>query len=183
MIRSTIPRALPLLALLIAVLVVVASHSAFAGDAPAAPSAQSTFDRLKALEGTWVGTAGFGEEKSPTTVTYKLTGAGSVVMETLFGGTNEEMVTMYHVDRDRLMLTHYCAGQNQPRMRAIPTADPNTIRFVYLDATNLASARDAHMHAAAITFINTDHIQSAWTAYADGKPAHEARFDLTRSKH
>jgi hypothetical protein len=42
---------------------------------------------------------------------------GSVVMETMMAGTDYEMINMYHLDGDDLVLTHYCAGGNQPTMR------------------------------------------------------------------
>jgi len=31
---------------------------------------------------------------------------------------HESMVTMYHLDKGRVMMTHYCSAQNQPRMQA-----------------------------------------------------------------
>ena len=48
---------------------------------------------------------------------FKTSAAGTVVMETMNPGTGHEMINMYHVDGDDLLLTHYCAGNNQPRMR------------------------------------------------------------------
>ena len=86
------------------------------------------FDRLKSLEGTWTGRSGWdeGADKGAgeVTVIYKVTAAGSAVQETLFPGTPHEMVTMYHMDGADLMLTHYCAAGNQPRMKLEPSADP-----------------------------------------------------------
>ena len=46
----------------------------------------------------------------------RTTGGGSAVTETLFPGTAHEMMSVYHMDGDDLVLTHYCAGGNQPRM-------------------------------------------------------------------
>ncbi|MFN0150328.1 MAG: hypothetical protein ACKVU1_06405 [bacterium] len=149
-------------------------------EAPSPAAAQ--FDRIKSLAGTWTGTAGFGDgEDSPTEITYRVTAGGSTVIETLFGGSEHEMITMYHMNGGELMLTHYCATGNQPRMRLVPNADPNTLVFDFLDASNMKSA-DQHMHSAKITFVDADHVRSSWTSYADGKPAGDAKFDIARKK-
>ena len=38
-----------------------------------------------------------------------------------FPGTGHAMTTVYHLDGRDLVLTHYCMGGNQPRMRAKTT--------------------------------------------------------------
>ncbi|HET9480961.1 MAG TPA: hypothetical protein VFP98_04325, partial [Candidatus Polarisedimenticolia bacterium] len=99
----------------------------------AASGSGSGFERLKSLEGTWRGKAPDG---APVTVTYKVIAAGSAVMEQL---SVENMITVYHADGDNLMLTHYCAGNNQPRMRASAAGqDGSVLSFHFVDATNLA---------------------------------------------
>ena len=70
------------------------------------------FEKLKTLVGTWESPMEGGKS---FTVTYRLVSNGTVLMEE---SGMEEMVTMYHPDGDSVMLTHYCAGNNQPRMRA-----------------------------------------------------------------
>ncbi len=148
-----------------------------------AVSAAECFDQLKKLEGEWVGTFQYGEEETgETTVRYKLTGAGSALVEHLFEGTDHEMITVYHLDGDRLILTHYCAAQNQPRMCAKSGDDAKTIAFEFLDGTNMDPKKDMHMHDATITFVDDDHFQSEWTSHMDGKPSGKAKFDLKRKK-
>ena len=49
------------------------------------------------------------------------------------------VLTVFHLDGDRLILTHYCMAGNQPRMQATSyDAKKGEIRFQFLDATNLA---------------------------------------------
>jgi len=154
---------------------------------PAAPQADSKgagraqLERLKKLAGDWSGRAGDGKEQFDAKVTYRVTAQGSTVVETFFAGTPHEMVTMYHLDGDALVLTHYCAAGNQPRMRARPGADPSRIVFDFRDGTNLDASRDMHMHAAALEILADDHIRSEWTSYQGGKPAGSANFDLRRA--
>jgi hypothetical protein len=145
--------------------------------------AKAQFEKLKALAGEWTGTGGDPDQTFPMEVRYRLTGGGNTVEETLFPGQSHEMVTMYHLDGDRLMLTHYCAAGNQPRMIARSTsgdAGSSTIRFDFIDATNLATNMVGHMHEAEITFDGADHIKSRWTFFQNGKPNHSANFDLKR---
>ena len=81
-----------------------------------ADRAKAAFDRLKQLEGEWRGksTKGWTEK-----VEYSVIAGGSVLMERSFGAhPNEWMATMIHLDRDRLLLTHYCIAKNQPRLVA-----------------------------------------------------------------
>jgi hypothetical protein len=144
--------------------------------------AQAQFDQLKRLAGEWTGKGGHEVGDHEATVNYKVTAAGSTVMETVFAGTPHEMVTMYHLDGDAIVLTHYCALGNQPRMKSAPTGDPKRLVFQFLDGTNVDAAKDMHMHEATIELVADDHIRSAWTSYANGKPESTAKFDLKRKK-
>jgi hypothetical protein len=146
-------------------------------------AAEAQFERLKKLAGDWTGKAGHdGGDEFDATVSYKVTSAGNAVMETLFGGTEHEMITMYHLHGDALILTHYCAVGNQPRMKSEITDDPKKIAFKFLDGTNLDPAKDMHMHETELELVADDHIRSTWTSYRDGKPLMSAKFDLKRKK-
>lgn len=140
-------------------------------------------ERLKQLEGTWTGTASFGNpppaEGQPATVVWKVTAAGSAVIETLDPGGQYEMVTVYHADGSDLMLTHYCAGGNQPRMKAKSSKDSSSIEFDFVGGTNMKSGGE-HMHALRIRFVDANHIESLWTSWTGGKPSSQARFVLAR---
>jgi hypothetical protein len=154
--------------------------------APQTAGKSPAFERLLSLEGTWVGKASRGEgntkaDAGEVTVVYKVTAAHSVLQETQFPGTPHEMVTMYHADGPRIVLTHYCAAGNQPHMTLQPSTDQNVLSFTFSGGTNMQE-RDMHMHAVRITFIDSDHVISAWTSMKDGTPVGEARFDLTRKK-
>jgi hypothetical protein len=161
------------LALITCLLAGVAAAS-FADAGPGA--AAQGMERLKTLVGTWEGK---GPEGMPITVTFKLTGEDSTLMEHLSLG---DMITMYHQDGDQLMLTHYCAGNNQPRMRAAGlSADGKSIAFRFHDVTNLSSPGASHMKSLTITFDDADHISEEWTHLQGGKDA-PMKIHLTRVK-
>jgi hypothetical protein len=86
------------------------------------------------------------------------------------GPDDDGMVTMYHMDGEHLMLTHYCMAKNQPRMRATEISeDGKSVIFTFLDGTNLPSRDKGHMDKAVFHFDGPDAMRSQWTFYANGK--------------
>jgi hypothetical protein len=152
----------------------VAAATVAAAGAPDLATAR--FDKLKALAGSWTVAGGDGS----VAVTYHVTAAGSAVVETLFPGTPHEMVTIYTLDKGDLVLTHYCAAGNQPRMRAVQGGEWDAIEFKYDGGGNITSDKDGHMHEATIAFKDATHVTSTWLYYKDGKPGETKTFDLVR---
>ena len=149
---------------------------------PAKPAAKHAgLERFKQLAGDWTGkdSAGMFPE---VRINYRVTAAGSAVVETLFPGAEHEMVTVYHADGDDFMLTHYCAAGNQPRMKAERGGDGKKFVFKFAGATNLKSENDMHMHDATITFPDADSIVSEWTHYVNNKAAGTVKFEMKRKK-
>jgi len=159
--------------------VVAAAAAATAGSyAGAAPG----MDDLRAMAGEWVRVGEDGKATAEIASSWRVTSAGSAVIETLFPGTEHEMVTVYHEDGDAIALTHYCAMGNQPRMRSVAAAPPRTLEFACAGGSNMASENDAHMHHARLEWIDADHVRAVWTAEADGAVAHVVELDLVRRK-
>jgi hypothetical protein len=138
------------------------------------------FEALKGLAGDWVEIGKDGKPSDKVVSSIRVTAGGNTVQETLFPGSDHEMVTMYHLDGADLVLTHYCMLGNQPRMRAERGKDVNKIAFKFDGATNLKSKDDQHMHEATLTIVGKDRIQAKWVACRDGKGCHEVSFDLAR---
>lgn len=143
--------------------------------------ALTAFERFKSLAGAWRGksTKGWTE-----TETYRVIAAGSVVMGTSFDAhPNETMITMIHMDGDRLLLKHYCVAKNQPRIVATRiNDDASRITFEFLDATNLPSRDKGHMDKAVFHFINDGSFTSRWTWYQDGKESWMEEIEYKREK-
>jgi hypothetical protein len=137
-------------------------------------------ERLKSLKGRWKGDFLHGEEKGVAEVEYRLTGGGTAVQETLFPGEPHEMVTLYHLDGSRLLLTHYCAAGNQPTMVLAPGGAPGMLHFDFLRATNLKTPGDGHMHEASFDLSDPARLRTTWTFWADGKAQGTAAMDLRR---
>ena len=140
---------------------------------------RAAFERFKRLEGKWRGRSTKGWEE---TTSFKTIAAGSVVVSTSFDAhPNETMMTMYHLDSDRLILTHYCVAKNQPRLVATSFADDGkTITFTYLDGTNLPTRDRGHMDKVIIRFQDDNHVTSQWTWYQAGKESWMEEIQLER---
>jgi hypothetical protein len=115
-------------------------------------------------------------------VSYKLTAVGSALMSEIqseMHGKSEDMISMIHFDNGRLLLTHYCAAGNQPRMQAKASADGKTITFDFVDATNLASSETGHMQRVIFTFVDASHHSEEWH-FAVGGTEIVRKFDLQK---
>jgi hypothetical protein len=146
------------------------------------PAAEKSpgLEKFKQLAGEWVGKeAGAGQEMRAI---YKVTSAGSAVVETLLPDKEHEMVTVIHQDGDDLALTHYCALGNQPHMKTKGKTDGDKIAFKFASASNMKSEKEMHMHEVTYTFVDQDTLKSEWTHYDEGKPAGTVVFELKRKK-
>jgi hypothetical protein len=138
--------------------------------------AQKSFDQLKSLTGSWEGKNSMGE---PVQVSYRMTAGGSALMSEI-DGHGEQMISMIHFDgANRLLLTHYCAVGNQPRLQARASPEGKSVTFNFLDATNLDSPQSGHMDHVVIAMLDSNHHTEEWTFTDHGKEMKEV-FDLTR---
>jgi hypothetical protein len=152
-----------------------------AGDKPT-PAADTSrcpaFEQFKRLAGDWAGKEQ-GKDGHEIHVRYKVTAAGSAVVETILPGTEHEMVSVIHPDGADLVLTHYCMLGNQPQMKATAPVG-GTVEFKFVRATNLKSEKAMYMHDATFTFVDADTLRTDWTHFNDGKPSGQVVFDLKR---
>ena len=141
----------------------------------AASDGSQAFDQLKSLAGSWSGKIPDGHTVE---VSNRLTSGGSVLMSEIMG--HEDMITMFHMDGDRLLMTHYCAAGNQPRMVGTLSPDGKTITFTFLDATNLLPSQGGHMERVVFTLIDANHHTEEWQFVGNDGQKHREMFDLQR---
>lgn len=138
--------------------------------------AQKAFDALKGLEGTWEGKNSQGQALE---VTFRTISGGSALLSEIHGMPAENMVSMIHLDGDRLLMTHYCGAGNQPRMKATLAPDGKSVAFDFIDATNLATLDAGHMNHVVFAMPDADHHIEEWTFINHGKEMKEM-FSLQR---
>ena len=89
-------------------------------------------------------------------------------------------ITMFYVDEDRLLLTHYCDAGNRPRMVGKISPDGKTVEFEFLDVSG-STARGMMNHMV-FTMIDTNHHSEAATWMLPGNKPMVGQFVLTRTK-
>jgi hypothetical protein len=137
---------------------------------------QKAFEAIKKMPGTWEGKTPDGRSLR---VDFRVTSGGSAVLSEILV-PNEDMVSMIHLDGpNRLLLTHYCAAGNQPRMEAKVSPDGKTVTFNYVDATNLSGPEAGHMNRMVLTMLDENHHTEEWVFLDHGKETKEL-FDLHR---
>ncbi|MBK6427339.1 MAG: hypothetical protein IPF82_14380 [Blastocatellia bacterium] len=155
----------------------IAVLTASTGYAQAPKPAAKAFDQIKALAGEWVAKMSDGGE---TRVAYRVASAGSAVIETI-GDDASGMVSVYTLDGDRILMTHYCSAGNQPRMAAKVAPDAKTLVFEFVDISNLLSPDGMHIRGLAMTIGGPDQVTNVWTHRMGGKDG-DMKFELLRKK-
>ena len=146
--------------------------------------ARAAFERIKALAGQWQQASTKDWEGAQV---IQVIAGGSAVLSTArvdpHPASNEVMATLFHMDGDRLMLTHYCVARNQPRLVATSISDDGTvIEFTFLDGTNLQSPGAGHMHRAVFTLETPDRYRSRWTFARNGQESWMEEIVTTRRR-
>lgn len=155
--------------------------------------AQKSFVQLKALAGTWQGpvttvpqVADMGDG-AHVQVSLRVTSRGNALVHEMKDPESpddpnryDHPVTMFYLDGDRLLLTHYCDAGNRPRMAGKMSPDGKTVEFEFVDVTG--GTEYGHMHHAVFTMIDANHHTEDWTYILPGDKPVRAHLDLQRAK-
>ncbi|HRQ72636.1 MAG TPA: hypothetical protein PLU35_06375 [Phycisphaerales bacterium] len=148
-------------------LLTIASCSSQPARRAASPARDAEmFARIAALEGEWEPAAD--DPGMPYTAVFTVSSAGSVVREIMFPGHAHEMTNLYHMDGPDLVLTHYCAAGNQPRMVAREvreTAEGTVYEFDFDSVSNLRPEHDHYMGRMTLTLLHDGTIRQDWRSY------------------
>jgi hypothetical protein len=183
------------LRIVLSVLLTTLSTAALAQSAATAvaPSAaQKSFDRLKALAGSWEGPVTVVPPQpemspdKPVHISLRIASRGNALVHEMEEAGQDDPtrydhpVTMFYVDDDRLLLTHYCDAGNRPRMSGKMSPDGKTVEFEFIDLSG--GNENGHMYHAVFTIIDANHHSEDWTYMMPGdKPVH-AHMDLKRAQ-
>ena len=156
-------------------LAAVALHAAPAKSERANDAA--AFARLKTLAGEWEADTAMGKAH----VSYEVIAGGTALVEKETAEKMPAMLTVYHLDGDRLLLTHYCMAGNQPRMQAKAfNPESGELHFQFLDATNLTDPGAGHMHNATFRLVDNNHLTTEWEFYENGQKKFSETAQYTR---
>lgn len=146
----------------------------------AGASADGVMAKLTALEGEWTLLDENGADTGVVGTVFKPTANGSAVSEVMMPGGDHEMLNVYHADGDRVLMTHYCAAGNQPRLELVPAGE-DRLELRFESITNLAHEGANHMRQAEFQWHGPNRLTTYWYSMQDGKLSEEATvIDLAR---
>src|SRR2546429_8879798 len=158
---------------LISITAVILAALALAADKT---KSEEAFDHLASLQGKWQGIA----DGVNTTLIYTLTANGSTLMEQCRPEKGHEMITMFTVDGDHLIATHYCSARNQPQMATAAISDAQKpLAFSLVRVTGLKSPDDFHNTGLTVIQEDNDHLTQEWSYQHKGKTGRNI-FRFTR---
>ena len=147
----------------VGVALVAMTSAALAGDKT---KSEQAFDRLTSLKGEWNGQI----DGVNTTLIYTVTANGSALMEQCRPEKGPEMVTMFTVDGDHLIATHYCSARNQPQMETPAITDvQKPLTFSLVRVTGLKSPDAFHNTGLTVIQDDDDHLTQEWSYQHKGK--------------
>ncbi len=156
--------------------------SSFADEGHKPYVGSKAFERMKQLAGDWEGSADFGQGMQKFKANYKVTSGNSAVVETFHVGMPHEMVSVWHDNKNRkLIMTHYCAEHNQPKL-ILKEWDQKKLTMDFSSDSEIDVAKESHIHSAAIEFDGENRMTHNWTSFKDGKKAQVVKIVFNRVK-
>jgi len=148
------------------VTIVLAAAAAMSTQTPGVKTgSEAAFQQLASLAGDWEAM----QDGMPVRETYTLTADGSTVMAETKPQGEPSMITMFTVDGDHLIATHYCSARNQPQMAAMPDDLSKGLTFQLQRVTGMKTADDWHNTGLTITLDDRNHMTQKWTWTYKGK--------------
>ena len=142
-------------------------------------AAQKSFEKMKALVGSWQGTV----MGMSINFTIRLASSGTAILHegnAAGGPVPDHEITMFYLDGDRLLATHYCDAGNRSRMEGKLSPDGKKIDFSFLDVSG--GTRRGFLRDIGFTIIDADrHTVELTFIMPDGKPI-QARGEFQRTK-
>jgi hypothetical protein len=139
----------------------------------------AAFEQLSSLVGEWKGE----QDGIDIRLSYALTADGSTLMEEFRPARDAVMITMFSVDGDHLVATHYCSAGNQPQMVTETIAEPwnKTLVFTLVRVTGMRTPEDWHNTGLEVLLEDKDHLTQKWTYLYKGKTG-TTIFHFTRKQ-
>jgi hypothetical protein len=168
-----------------AFLALVASLSAVAeesgGHHHPTTSTDPRMEFLMGLAGTWVVASGPEEMPGDSVWEFRITAGGHAVEEREMAGSPMEMLTIYNMDGNELVATHFCMLGNQPHMVASRRVENDSLSFACDGKPgNTHSHDEQHVHGWTIQRDGDDKLILSGELSENGKTSEAPRFVLAR---
>lgn len=134
-----------------------------AEDMPKPPpdTSSSELNQIKSLAGRWSSTTSmFGKPNETVYTEFEVTAGGSAVLEKIFPGTPQEMISVYYDDDNgKLAMTHYCIMRNRPTLK-LASSKGDTFTMDVAKVEGIKSKDDPSMGAITLRFKDKDHFET-----------------------
>ena len=141
--------------------------------------AKKALAKLKTLSGSWDGSV----MNISINFTIRAVSSGTAVLHeghTSAVGPPKNEITMFYLEGDRLLATHYCDGGNRSNFEGKMSADEKTIEFSFIEV--VGSTRGGYLKDLAFTMTDADrHTVGLTFVMPDGKPI-QLRGEFQRTK-
>ena len=153
-------------------LLLLVTPAAFAQDNPPKsvkpqPEAKKAFNTLKTLTGSWQGTI----MGTSINFTIRAASSGTAILHegnTTGGGPPQHEITMFYLEGDRLLATHYCDGGSRSHFEGKMSPDGKRIELSFLEV--VGSTRGGYLKSMVFTLIDANqHTVDATFVMPDGK--------------
>lgn len=112
------------------------------------------FAQLQSLVGVWQRADAPG---SQLRVEIASTAGGTVLTES-WQAPGHSSLTVYHLDGDVLLATHYCPQGNQPRLALRSRSADGTLNFEFVHATGLDQPGEQYEHLLTLRRVGEDEL-------------------------
>ncbi len=141
--------------------------------------AKKSFAKIQSMVGNWKGKLPDGNDIE---ISYEEINGGAIVER--YRSRDPmwwNMSTAYHLDNEKIMMSHYCSWGNHPRMSAtVNSSNSGKIDFNFIDLAR-NEPDNGYMRDLEIEFIDNDHVVHYWLWRQDGKDT-PLKLTLTRMK-
>ncbi|MFL0356142.1 hypothetical protein ACI5KX_06640 [Erythrobacter sp. GH1-10] len=135
--------------------------------------AETQFAQILSWEGRWSVA-----ETEALEIVFEPTARGHTVVERWETAAGLHSMTVYHLDGDHVVATHYCPQGNQPRLESLP-ATPDRIAFAFRDVTGFDEG-ESHAHSLAFDLREDGMIGRTEIYHGPDGPGEPGRYTLKR---
>lgn len=158
---------------LVVLVIILISASVMRAQSPAQtpvpqPEAKKAFEKLRSFSGEWSGSI----MGIPMAFTIRPASSSTSILyegHTEKGGPPDHEITMFYIDGNRFLGTHYCDAGNRTQLEGKMAADGNKIEFSFLEVQG--STRGGYLKSWTFHFVDPSrHTVEAVFVTPDGKP-------------
>lgn len=139
----------------------------------------ATFQKIRQLAGEWRAPL---DDHGTMVNIFRPFAYGTKVLAEEWENGKHITSTVFYMVGNELHADHFCDYKNEPRYNLeVTPADPNTIDFQFLSATNL-DKYPVHLHRTTWHLLDGDHLVQDWYTVGDKQATAPIRMSFTRTK-